>query len=441
MFRKFVVLFIIVVIFEGAFRKWVLPEYGTEVFLLKDVILALAFAAYVVMHRDNVAPPSDMPLWILWIALVLTYSVVSGLSIQSLIGMRYYLAPLPLLLLIPALIRSPDDLDKVAVWAVRLSIPIGMLATLQYYSPIDSPINTYAWGADAGIASFGAASDDIGAGLVRARVTATFSYISTYAAFLGAVWILAWLSLLHSRSGFDRWLAGVGLVFCLVNMGMNGSRALLVLAVLTGLPFAIALFLQSDLLRSHVFITVFTVGIGLSLFTVIVLEPFELTLERGTEGEGSGRMVGLLLSPMATLTSIDLLGEGPGSTFGGYEQLGMQLGKEWDEINIDRVGIELGVVGYLVALFIKGWLLIKSVVVYRRLPTRHLRHWCLVALFLQLNPPWQIPFYNSIAAILYFSAIGLVYWLDEETKRQRRNAPSAANRPEQAYGVPVWRQR
>src|SRR5438105_3535509 len=236
MLRKLIAAFLVIVIMEGAFRKWVLPEYGTQIFLIKDVLLFLAFATYAARREHD--PPPDTAMWILWITLVIVYSVVAGLSFQSLVGTRYYLAPLPLLVVIPALIRGPDDLDRFAVWAIRISIPIGFLAVIQYYSPIDSQLNTYAWGTDAGIASFGVESSDFGMAPERPRVTATFSYISTYAAFLGAVWILAWLSLLHSSARRDRWVAAFGLVLILVNMGMNGSRSLLVLAVLTGLPFA-----------------------------------------------------------------------------------------------------------------------------------------------------------------------------------------------------------
>src|SRR5439155_12708614 len=55
MFRKFIVAVVIVVALEGAIRKWVLPEYGTEVFLVEDFILAFAFAAYIGSQHEHTA--------------------------------------------------------------------------------------------------------------------------------------------------------------------------------------------------------------------------------------------------------------------------------------------------------------------------------------------------------------------------------------------------
>jgi hypothetical protein len=76
-------------------------------------------------------------------------------------------------------------------------------------------------------------------------------------------------------------------------------------------------------------------------------------------------------------------------------------------------------------------MLAKSFGVYSRLRGQSLRPWALAALLIQFGSHWQIPFYNAVAAISYFSAIGLVYWLDE-----RLRAGVAAG-----YGAmagPVW---
>jgi hypothetical protein len=403
---------------EGAVRKWILPEYSNEVFAVKDVVLFLAFATYVTRRPQRMPKGPSLMVWVFWALIAISYAAIGGFTLENLIGLRYYLAPLPLLVIIPELIRTPEDLTQIAKWTVRIALPIGVLATVQYFSPPDSRINSYAWSVDEAGATFG-----LGDALQpdRARVTGTFSYISTYASFLTAAWVLAWLCLLHSKSRFDRWLSAIGLVLTSFNMGMNGSRLLLLTAVATGLPFSIALVRQLGSIRTQALAlaVIFGVGyIGTSIF-----EPFALTAERGDMAEALERISGALLTPYTTLSEADLVGSGIGYTFGGLEQLGFRTSTPFDEINLDRIGVEVGVFGYAYLLFLKLFMLWKTVRAYMVVNSTHIRHWLMAALLIQLNSMWQIPFYNSVAAIFYFSAIGLVYWVEAQFGAVKRAVP------------------
>ena len=416
MLRKLIALFFIVLILEGAVRKWLLPQYGSEVFVVKDLVLLTASVAYL-LGRYRPARTRDLWIWALWIGVVLALGLASGASIQTVVGLRYYLAPLPILLIVPALLRDVRDLDSFARWAVRLSFPIGLLAIIQYNSPVDSVLNTYAWGNEGGIATFGVESADFERTIEHARVTGTFSYISTFAAFLSAAWILAWLSLLHSRSRRDGVLAGLSLVLTFVNMGMNGSRSLLAFAAVTGVPLLFVFFSRHGLTRSRGFIVTVCVGIAVLLGAAAILRPAELTLERGDAEEGIDRAMNVLSMPIATLQDSTWAGEGLGSTFGGYEELGLAAVQGFDEIHVDRIGLELGLVGYAFMLLAKLIAFWRTFRLIGRAPKGPIRDWAAVALILQMNPPWSIPFYNSIAAIVYFAAVALVYWLDMQVDR------------------------
>jgi hypothetical protein len=419
MLRILFLVFVVLVIVEGAVRKWILPDFSTEVFVVKDIILLLVFAGYVGLYHRNFPRSADVVYWPAWAVFLLGYAAMAGFSFESIVGLRYYLAPLPLVFLVPELLRDTRDLDRIATWGVVVSVPIGLLATLQYFSPLDSPLNTYAWGGE-GVASFGVEEEGLFSSLARPRVTGTFSYISTYASFLTAVWLLGWLALLHVTSARGRGFAAAALVLILFNMGMNGSRALLVIALVTGLPFAFAFFVRIGAMWSQWLI------VGLFLVVVLagatVFEPFALTAMRGDEEEALERIVGALLGPLNTLSRVNWLGEGIGSTFGGYEQIGRVGGEGFDEVNVDRVGIELGVLGYVVMLLIKVTMMLKALVVYRRATEMRLRHWALAAFLVQASTVWQIPFYNSVAAIYYFAAIGLIYWIDSQESRARAKA-------------------
>lgn len=414
MLRLLIGLFLLVVVVEGAIRKWFLPELSNAVFALKDVMLASAFAAFALSGQTRLPKSQAMVLWVAWVALAMAHAVIAGFSLQAIIGLRYYLAPLPLIVIIPALIRDPDDLDRLASWAVWLTFPIGALAIAQYFSPLDSPLNTYAWGGDE-VSSFGNEDDGYLTDSPRARVTSTFSYISTYAAFLAASWLLAWLAVLRGKTAFDRWLAGAALLMIAFNMGMNGSRALVLVALLSGMPFAWMLLRKIGAVWGQVLVACLAAVVAYA--GARIFEPFVLTVQRGDEAEALERIRGMLMTPLATLASVDFFGMGIGHTFGGFEQIGEQLIIEgFDEVNVDRIGIETGYVGYTLLLVIKFAMLAKSFGVHSRLRGHSLRPWALAALLIQFGSHWQIPFYNAVAAISYFSAIGLVYWLDERLR-------------------------
>jgi hypothetical protein len=424
MLRKLIAVFFVVLILEGAVRKWLLPQYGSEIFLVKDFVLLTALTAYLI-GRYRPARVRDLWIWALWTAIVLAQALVSGPSLQTLVGLRYYLAPLPILLIVPALLQGVDDLDLFARWAVRVSFPIGLLAIIQYNSPVDSVLNTYAWGNDGGIATFGVESADFESVIEHARVTGPFSYISTFAAFLSAAWILAWLSLLHSRGRRDSVLAGLSIVLTFVNMGMNGSRSLLAFAAFTGVPLLLVFLVRHGLMRSRGFLVSVAVGLAIAASAAAILRPAEMTLQRGDTQEGLDRALNMISMPLATLDESSWLGAGMGSTFGGYEALGMTGAQGFDEIHVDRIGLELGVVGYVFIVVAKLIVFWRTFGLIRRAPAGPIRDWAVIALVIQLNPPWSIPFYNSIAAILYFAAVALVYWLDMQVDRMR--ALSAAS--------------
>jgi len=198
---------------------------------------------------------------------------------------------------------------------------------------------------------------------------------------------------------------------------MNGSRGLLIVAAVSAVPFAIALTRQLGLFKTQLLAVLGMVVIG--YFGISVFEPFALTASRADSDEATGRIAGQMLLPFATLTEVDFAGAGIGTTFGGYEQLGHGANTGFDEVNIDRIGIEMGVPGYVYLLFVKILMVMKAFRVYRRARSIALRDWALAALLVQLGSVWHIPFYNAVAATIYFCAIGVIYWIESEEGRLR----------------------
>jgi hypothetical protein len=293
-----------------------------------------------------------------------------------------------------------------------------LLGFQQYFSPPEAGINAYAWGTEEAISTFGLDDDPSGD---HARVTSTFSYISTYAAFLTGAWLLSWIAALNARTRTAFAIAISALVVIAFNMGMNGSRWLLVSGAVAAVPFGLALLRKLGAVRSQV--AALCVFAGLAYVGASIFEPFALTAERGGSEEAAERITGAIFTPLATFSQTSFVGSGIGSTFGGFEQLGAQFraATGFDEVNLDRVGVELGFASYGFMLVLKLYMMGKTVAVWRSTKSTKLRRWLVAVLLVQIAAGWQIPFYNSVAAYIYFAALGLV--LRIESPRRAIVAP------------------
>ncbi len=425
MWRNLVYLYLIYVVAEGALRKWILPEYSNELFMLKDLILAAAAAAMagetLGARRTRFLSEDEALLWVLWIALFCSYALIGGFSLTALAGLRYYLAALPLAFVLPHLLRDWNDLRRMVGISLYLTIGICILGYIQYSSTLDSPINQYAWTtADQGIATFGVENDRLlDHPIDRPRITGTFSYISTYASFLQFMFLVAWVTALTGRTGGARLAAYTALFAVFMNIAMTGSRAPTLIATVISVPFAILLIRKSSS-------GLYQAGIALALVAASVgglygfSDPFAMILLRDEgAGDAEERISGALLAPIATIVSSSWLGEGIGATFGGLAELGITSSLDWsfDEVNLDRIGIETGIIGYLFVLMVKITYMVKTLALVFRARSFDIRVWALAIFGYQLGLLWAIPLYNSVASALYFSALGLFYWLRYQNTR------------------------
>lgn len=425
MWRKLIYLYLIYVVIEGALRKWVLPEYSNALFVLKDLILAAAFLMLVISEdfkNKNFLTPNETTIWRSWVILFCALAVISGISISTAAGLRYYVAALPLAIVLPHLLTGWNDIRLVIRISLYVSMAICMLGVIQYSNPLDSEFNRYAWATTAGdVSSFGVADDDrqLGIEIDRPRITGTFSYISTYAVYLQFMFLVAWAAVVTSRSHRERILALICLLLLFVNIAMTGTRGALLISVILSIPFMALLAKQGPGL-------IFQIGIAAAVATTAVgglyafSDPFNLVLLRdeGT-GDAEERILGTLLSPINTLGAAKFLGNGIGSTFAGLEEIGVATSVDsgFDEVNMDRIGLESGILGYLFMVTVKLLYLIKTWTLVVQARSREIGIWGLVSLGYQLSFIWSIPLYNAVASAFYFSSVGLYYWLRNQNSR------------------------
>lgn len=138
---------VLLAILEGAIRKWVVPQFGTYVFFVRDPILLLAYA---VATRHGLWPRSGAWMVICWgmaafgVLLMLLQFGSGGYSehrvILGVYGWRAYFLYVPLAFLVASSFRA-DDLRRLFTLLLWIAVPIAFLVAAQFASPQGAAIN------------------------------------------------------------------------------------------------------------------------------------------------------------------------------------------------------------------------------------------------------------------------------------------------------------
>ena len=144
---RLVFLIYLLAIFEGALRKYVLPQFGQYIFFVRDPFLVWAYA---IATRWKLWPRGDaMFRVVVWgsgcgVVLLFLQMAFGGPSDVRLLlgvyGWRAYFLYLPLAFLIGSQFGR-DDLMRLARWTLLLALPIAVLVAAQFFSPTDALIN------------------------------------------------------------------------------------------------------------------------------------------------------------------------------------------------------------------------------------------------------------------------------------------------------------
>lgn len=169
-------LYVMLLIFEGALRKWVLPSLAAPLLIVRDpvAIILLLYAWYY-----NLFPRSIyivLMFIIMFISIFTTLFIGHGNLTVALYGARLYLIHFPFVFLMGSVLSRKDVLQigRVILW---ISIPMAVLITLQFYSPQSAWVNRGV-GGDLSGAGFGGAMGYF-------RPPGTFSFTNGLVAFFG----------------------------------------------------------------------------------------------------------------------------------------------------------------------------------------------------------------------------------------------------------------
>jgi hypothetical protein len=404
---------LVLLIFEGAIRKWLVPGAQDLVYFAKDVLL---LGAYLGFLRDLPRLRLRLPA-LPFFYVVLVLSVLFGLLevfnpilpslLLGALGFKSYFFYVPLMFVLPAVFPDDASLARAMYKYLLIAIPVGVLATAQFFSPASSPLNTYArTGEDAAaVVTFGSSS--------FVRVTGTFSFISGFTAYLLAmsILLLAWLAGTRWRfRGNLLILSALGLV--LLAMLMTGSRGPLVSFVLI-LPIYWLLAIVRERQGGATFFRLFA---GLALIALVVNQTGGAAVGafRGRAASSGDdvaqRMIIPLEAPLRILPQAGLAGFGIGATHQAAMSLVQGVPFYWlrgiaVEVETGRVMVELGPVGFLLVYFLRLYLAVYAFQQVLRLKTpfhRTLATACM--LFFLAAIPTNVVF--DVTAGMYFWAFG-----------------------------------
>lgn len=204
-------------LFEGALRKWILPGLATPLLLIRDpVAVWLLITAY---NKRFATSSYAIILWIIGVvAVLLALGLGHGNLGIALYGARILMIHFPLMFVIGQ-IFTKQDVIKMGVALLWVTLPMTVLMAMQFYSPQSALVNR------------GIGGDISGGGFSGAmgyfRPPGTFSFINGLVSFYGLVAGYVFYFWLDDSNLVKRWLLIAATSCLLLAVPLSISRSLI----------------------------------------------------------------------------------------------------------------------------------------------------------------------------------------------------------------------
>jgi hypothetical protein len=408
----------VLLVFEGALRKWAFPWAQAQIYLLKDLVLLAAYIGFLLDGQRNQPALRDAGL----IKIILITSFAFGCIevfnpnspsiLVGLLGLKTYFLYAPVAFILPYAFKSREQLFDLTRRYLIMAIPVAVLGFVQIAAGPESSLNAYvSQSEDAEVAGvrFGRAYDLV-------RTSGTFSYISGYATFLSFV---AFLAIGYNMAQGWRLKKNIAPVMALAlvvgAMFTTGSRGPVYSLVATG-PIILVMAVAGRVLA---FQTAMRVTILLPVIAIVALNLSPRAVEgfsdRATSSSDTAttRLSMAVDQTIGALAEAPVLGNGIGTT---HNQAVAVMGTDdawWlhgliTEEEPARVTVELGIIGLLlmyslrlaIAAFAVRCAMSFKDPAYRALGIALSAHLVLSVILHVIN--------NLTASLYYWGALGLV---------------------------------
>lgn len=433
-YRKAIWLYLILLIFEGAIRRWVLPSLATPLLVVRDpIVVWLVIVGIYKGWLNNIYVISMMV--VSTISLFFTLLVGHQNLLVGIFGWRIYFFFFPFIFVIGHLL-SKTEILKMGRFILYLSIPMTVLIVIQFYSPQSAWVNLGV-GGDVDGAGFGGA-------LGFFRPPGTFSFISGYTNFQLIVACFLFYYLISNKSldrkyQINQLLLWVMLVCFLISIPYSISRTHFFQSIVIGLFVLIGSIFTNKKKK-----ILKIIALGIAAISIVFmfdlqgksLDAFSTRMQSASESEGglNGTLGSRYLGSTVRAITEDFPFWGYGIGFGtnvGAKSLGLK--NMYTKFNSDQEWVRVfGESGFLLGLFIMSIRVLFSFSVFLRafnlLKKKQLfLPWLLSSAILMLMLMGQLNATTSLGFAVFVSGIGLAVLKPRKKPLIRRMVKKSQN--------------
>ncbi len=262
--RALVWVYVLLLLFEGAFRKWITPGLSSPLMIIRDPV---AILIYVLAISGGVFPTSRFMASLGGIAAL---AALFGLLAEQFVpqvyifGFRTNFLHLPLIFVI-ARVMNHEHVVQIGRWWLILAIPMSILILKQFQGGADSILNTCAGGTGVQLGTSG----------MKVRASGTFSFVSGLVSFCGMTAAFLLYSVVKPKT-YPLWLQVAGAASLIVSVSTSGSRSAVGAVVAVSVVALCAVVLRPALLLRTL--------LGLTLIAAIWAAVFQMgSVQEGTQ--------------------------------------------------------------------------------------------------------------------------------------------------------------
>ena len=434
---------LIMMVYEGAFRKWLFPGLQGPIYFVKDGMILLAFAGFLMSPEGAGVHKKALEALKVWVWLLVPFCFVEAFNPQlpsilvGIFGLKSYLLYVPIAFMVPNAVRSTADLQNKIKIFMYFMIPVALLGFIQFMLPPDHWINTYVQqdvDQMVNISQFGEHNN--------VRTSGTFSFIGGYATFIQAMFAFSLGAGLIARKESFKRLAFILLGLCSIGMFTTGSRATVYGCLQIG-AVTFALCAMQGLISAKTIMKAIGAAALISLVANFAateaIEAFQYRAEHADDP--IARVFTPLTELLLAFDVTPVLGMGVGANANGSAQImGLPGGiysywwlhGNYFEVETARVMQEVGPFGFLLVYGMRVALVLSAARMARVLRTPWMKSVAAaIAGFFILHLGLYV-INNPTAGIFYWFAVGLLYAmyrLDREPVSASGNSPASFSRP------------
>lgn len=350
--KAFIAVFLIIV-FEGAVRKWVSSAATLPLLLARD-LLAVYVIAYALRNGSLMRHKGIAQALVAWSCLVVAWGLLQLVAGESsptvlLIGLRFWLLYIWFGVAAAAAMNEADyrTAMRVAAWTLLLMAP---LVVLQHFSPPGARINNQIDGDEGDV--FLVVADVV-------RTTGTFSFTAGFTTYLALMSPLVF-AVAGSRKRTTRQKLFAAALFAafVVSSMVSGSRAAVILCGLMVLAFFVGrLGLAKGRARAGAIVGVIggllLLGVLLYAFSGAIAITGQRFQEASEVEDFWARLLTVFIGQPVAFEQFTWLGYGIGlgSNLATYTRTGSTGAFALAEVEASRILLEGGLIGYVFTAF------------------------------------------------------------------------------------------